>query len=86
MILSRMKKHFKTILLFLLQPYHMSHTNPSPPMTPPSAMTTPMTTTIPSSLSYSFPLSTHLLSLPVPTTDDSEGHLIYLPGNLIHGR
>jgi len=67
-------------------PYHMSHTNPSPPMTPPSAMTTPMTTTIPSSLSYSFPLSTHLLSLPVPTTDDSEGHLIYLPGNLIHGR
>jgi len=57
-------------------------------MTPPSAQSTPLTsaTSIPASLSFNFPLSTHLLSLPVPTTDDAEGHLIYQSGDLIHGR
>jgi len=69
-------------------PYHMSHTHPSPPLTPPSSFAAPFpgATPLSASLSYTFPLSTHLLSLPVPTTDDADGHLIYNPGDLIHGR
>jgi len=66
----------------------MSHAHPSPPLTPPTAAIPPSlttTTTIPAGF-CSFPLSTHLLNLPVPTTDDEEGHLIYQAGDLIHGR
>jgi hypothetical protein len=71
-----------------IPPYHTSHAHPSPPLTPPTAAIPPSiasTTLIPPAF-CSFPLSTHLLNLPVPTTDDEEGHLIYQPGNLIHGR